>query len=82
MGNSAVPRAAAGAPVSPFFRFPDLQHSWATSDSESSAAERRLLWGFGAFWPLGFKALCGRASAGLPPAREGFFIASTHLGWE
>jgi hypothetical protein len=26
MGNSAVPRAAAGAPVSPFFRFPDLQH--------------------------------------------------------
>ena len=26
MGNSAVPRVAAGAPVSPFFRFPDLQH--------------------------------------------------------
>jgi hypothetical protein len=35
-----------------------------------------------AFRPLGFKALCGRALAGLPPAREGFFIASTHLGWE
>ena len=26
MGNSAVHMAAAGAPVSPFFRFPDLQH--------------------------------------------------------
>ena len=26
MGNSAVPRVAAGAPVSRFFRFPDLQH--------------------------------------------------------
>jgi len=26
MGNSAVRMAAAGAPVSPFFRFPDLQH--------------------------------------------------------
>jgi len=27
MGNSAVHMAAAGAPVSPFFRFPDLQHT-------------------------------------------------------
>jgi peptidoglycan/xylan/chitin deacetylase (PgdA/CDA1 family) len=27
MGNSAVHMAAAGAPVAPFFRFPDLQHS-------------------------------------------------------
>jgi peptidoglycan/xylan/chitin deacetylase (PgdA/CDA1 family) len=27
MGNSAVHRAAAGAPVAPFFRFPDLQHA-------------------------------------------------------
>jgi peptidoglycan/xylan/chitin deacetylase (PgdA/CDA1 family) len=26
MGNSAVHMAAAGAPVAPFFRFPDLQH--------------------------------------------------------
>jgi peptidoglycan/xylan/chitin deacetylase (PgdA/CDA1 family) len=26
MGNSAVHAAAAGAPVAPFFRFPDLQH--------------------------------------------------------
>jgi len=41
-----------------------------------------LLWGFGAFRPLGFKALRGSALARLPPAREGFFIASTHLGWE
>ena len=28
-----------------------------------------------------FDALLDRALAGLPPAREGFFIASTH-GWE
>jgi hypothetical protein len=34
------------------------------------------------FRPLAFKALRGPALAGLPPAREGFFIASTHLGWE
>jgi peptidoglycan/xylan/chitin deacetylase (PgdA/CDA1 family) len=27
MGNSAVHMAAAGAPVAPFFRFPDLQHA-------------------------------------------------------
>jgi peptidoglycan/xylan/chitin deacetylase (PgdA/CDA1 family) len=27
MGNSAVNMAAAGAPVAPFFRFPDLQHA-------------------------------------------------------
>jgi peptidoglycan/xylan/chitin deacetylase (PgdA/CDA1 family) len=27
MGNSAVHMAAAGAPVAPFFRFPELQHS-------------------------------------------------------
>ena len=27
MGNSAVHMAAAGAPVAPFFRFPDLQHT-------------------------------------------------------
>jgi peptidoglycan/xylan/chitin deacetylase (PgdA/CDA1 family) len=27
MGNSAVHTAAAGAPVAPFFRFPELQHS-------------------------------------------------------
>ena len=26
MGNSAVQMAAAGAPIAPFFRFPDLQH--------------------------------------------------------
>jgi hypothetical protein len=26
MGNSAVQKAAAGAPIAPFFRFPDLQH--------------------------------------------------------
>jgi hypothetical protein len=31
--------------------------------------------------PLGFNALPGSALAGLPPAREGFLIASTH-GWE
>ena len=27
MGNSAVHMAAAGGPVAPFFRFPELQHS-------------------------------------------------------
>jgi len=27
MGNSAVHMAAAGAPIAPFFRFPDLQHT-------------------------------------------------------
>ena len=26
MGNSAVQKAAAGAPIAPFFRFPELQH--------------------------------------------------------
>ena len=30
MGVSAVHMAAAGAPVAPFFRFPDLQHAAAT----------------------------------------------------
>jgi len=37
----------------------------------------------GALRPLGLTALLWRrALAGLPPALEGLFIASTHLGWE
>ena len=42
-------------------------------------AELRLV---GSFWHsvrLRPNALRGRALAGLPPAREGFFTASTHL---
>jgi hypothetical protein len=55
--------------------------SWATSDSESSADDRRLLRGLGVFRPFGFKALRKRALAGVWPALDGFFIASTR-GWE
>ena len=35
----------------------------------------------GTAWRFSFSALLGRALAGLLPAREGFFIASTHR-WE
>ena len=33
----------------------------------------------GTMFRFSFDALLDRALAGLPPAREGFFIASTHL---
>jgi hypothetical protein len=55
--------------------------SRATSDSESSAGDRRLLRVFGAFRPFGLSALWSCALAGLRPALDGFFIASTR-GWE
>jgi len=53
--------------------------SRATSDSELSAAERRLLRVFGAFRPFGLSALRGRALAGVWPALELLFIASTRM---
>jgi Adenylate and Guanylate cyclase catalytic domain len=53
--------------------------SRATSDSELSAAERRLLRVFGAFRPFDLSALRGRAPAGLWPALERLFIASTRM---
>jgi hypothetical protein len=53
--------------------------SRATSDSELSAAERRLLRVFGAFRPFGLSALRGRALAGVWPALERLFIASTRM---
>jgi hypothetical protein len=42
-------------------------------------AEPRLVAAFGTVSRFRPNALRGRALAGLPPAREGFFTASTHL---
>ena len=55
--------------------------SRATSVSWPAGAEPRRGMALGALRPLGFNALLGSALAGLPPALEGFFIASAH-GWE
>jgi hypothetical protein len=44
-------------------------------------AELRWAAALGALRPFGFNALRGRVVAGLPPALESFFIASTR-GWE
>jgi hypothetical protein len=55
--------------------------SRATSVSRPAAQELRGPTALRVLRPLGFNALPGSALAGLPPALEGFFIASTH-GWE
>jgi hypothetical protein len=52
-----------------------------TSVSRLAAQELRGPTALRALRPLGFNALRRCAMAGLPPALEGFFIASTH-GWE
>ena len=52
-----------------------------TSVSRPAAQELRGPTALRALRPLGFNALSGCALAGLPPALEGFFIASAH-GWE
>jgi hypothetical protein len=52
-----------------------------TSVSRPAAQELRGRTALRALRPLGFNALSGSALAGLPPALEGFFIASAH-GWE
>ena len=60
---------------------------WAYSDMPSFSsqpaicciAELRCSAALGTMLRFNFDALLDRALAGLPPAREGFFIASTHI---
>ena len=51
--------------------------SCATSVWPAGAEPRRGM--ASVLWPLGFNALRRCTLTGLPPAREGFFIASTHM---